>query len=550
MAGELVASFGDGGTLDLPLRPFSVFTQHDGRFIVTRNNSAATGPYIERFLPDGTPDASFNSELLGQIQARIGWMEKVTMDAADRLLISSGAGLARVTAGGRLDKTFGKNGVIHLAYRPRAIAVLDGGEIVTTGQINRGDDNLRFDDHVMTLLTPDGRIDTRFDADGTRVVFQAKYERPPGDEVVYQSGVEAEQIVSLPNGRVLYLHQVHVSGSQTDGFSRGIGGRAFRLADGSIDTAFTFDRTNVLTQESVDQFVAGEAVSRDGALVDSTRTMPDGSVQFFFAPSPGVTTETPVTHIATLTPDGTITNARAFADMLAAPIRDPQTGALNVSNGKSITRLTPAGVEEGTFTLALPEPTGSWSAMGFGSDGNVIASFLGSDIERGQLGKLHATDAPTGTFWGGPIRRARGAAYRFTVTWDDPDGIDVSTLASRTIVVDLPDLSTRTAVFESATPSTNADSVVATYHLRAPDGVWDAADNGRCQVRLRGKHVADTTGQRATGRVMGEFYVDIDPTPVTGFGAGREQVAAPQARPSVAITPVRQLLDEENDALA
>jgi len=110
MAGELVASFGDGGTLDLPLRPFSVFTQHDGRFIVTRNNSAATGPYIERFLPDGTPDASFNSELLGQIQARIGWMEKVTMDAADRLLISSGAGLARVTPGGRLDKSFGKTG--------------------------------------------------------------------------------------------------------------------------------------------------------------------------------------------------------------------------------------------------------------------------------------------------------------------------------------------------------------------------------------------------------------------------------------------------------
>jgi hypothetical protein len=138
------------------------------------------------------------------------------------------------------------------------------------------------------------------------------------------------------------------------------------------------------------------------------------------------------------------------------------------------------------------------------------------------------------------------------ITWDDPDGIDVSTLASRAIVVDLPNGKTATAVFESATPATDAQTVVATYHLRAPgDGVWDFGhfgvgnDVGRYTVRLRGKHVADTTGQRAIGRVMGQFFVDIEPGLVTVFGGGAADaiVARPTASSSI-VAPTSPLKDE------
>ena len=146
-----------------------------------------------------------------------------------------------------------------------------------------------------------------------------------------------------------------------------------------------------------------------------------------------------------------------------------------------------------------------------------------------------------------PIRSVRSGAYRFTITWGDPDGVDVSSLASRAIVVDLPNTQTRTAVFESATPASDARTVVATYHLRAPDdGVWDngefgvGRDDGQYRVRLRGKHVADITGQRAVGRVLGSFSVDIGPTPAP---AASKIAAAPLAKAVDAV----ELNEDEAD---
>ena len=38
---------------------------------------------------------------------------------------------------------------------------------------------------------------------------------------------------------------------------------------------------------------------------------------------------------------------------------------------------------------------------------------------------------------------------------------------------------------------------------------------------LRGNHVANTTGQRAIGRVLGQFYVDIEASPMRIFVAAK-----------------------------
>jgi hypothetical protein len=548
MAGDLVSSFGAGGTVALTQNPTHVFTQRDGRIVVVRDGDNGATPSIRRFLPDGTPDASFPADaLLEQLTARLDDIGKFAMDDADRLLVGGANKLARVTPGGRIDPTFGKRGVIHLAYWPREIAVLDNGAIVTTGEVSSGGDELFFGEHFLTLLTPEGRIDTRFGGgDGTIEIGQTSRDDPFTSSLMYASDIVNEQIVSLPNDRFLYLSQMSVTGAQPN--TNAIGATVIRLADGSVDTTFNFDRTNVLTQDFTNRFVNGEGRSRDGRLLDGAMARPDGSIDFIYTP---VALGPAGSKIGTLTPDGSITNVRDFGDDASHwPIRDPRTGALYLpdAQGTSITRFTAAGVEEGTLAVALPDPGGAWVPLAFASDGNLIAGYHDVDNNPILLGKIHATDAPTGTFWGGPIRAARATSYRFTVTWDDPDGIDASTLSSRAIVIDLPDGSTRTAVFESATPSTDADTVVATYHLRSADGAWDASDNGRYQVRLRGKQVADNTGQRALGRVMGEFFVDVAPGPVIAFVPPRAMTLAPRAASSVVA--VRSLLKDEDDALA
>src|SRR5215204_2783584 len=131
MAGDPVASFGGDGTVALTENPSHAFTQSDGRIVVVRDGDNGATPSVRRFLPDGTLDASFPAPaLLEQLEARLGDIGKFSMDAADRLLVGGAGKLARVTPGGRIDPTFGKRGVIHLAYSPRKIAVLDSGAIV------------------------------------------------------------------------------------------------------------------------------------------------------------------------------------------------------------------------------------------------------------------------------------------------------------------------------------------------------------------------------------------------------------------------------------
>ena len=86
--------------------------------------------------------------------------------------------------------------------------------------------------------------------------------------------------------------------------------------------------------------------------------------------------------------------------------------------------------------------------------------------------------------------------------------------------------------------------------IRAADAaLWDADDNGRYQVRLRGKHVADTTGRRATRRVLGSFYVDV---PVVSDAAPSRvaEVSAAAVRPTAsAARSAPHEDDREEEAL-
>lgn len=555
LAGELVASFGDDGTVALAQEPTHVFNLSDGGILVADLDNGAT-PSLGRFLPDGTVDPRFaGAAVLETIGARVGPILKLTVDSADRLLVWGGGigatpetsvqALARFTAGGRIDRSFGKRGVIHL---PMKLAgdpfALRDGRVVVTGS-NEEIENFETDARPwgVTVLETNGRIDTRFGQGGSGFYELGEISFETHPSMNYTRSVDAEQAFPLSGGRILYLRETDLNST-----TGSIG--AYLLNPNGPDGTFHFDRTNVLSSEGLEAFqpfsgLPGE--KRAGHLLSGARQLADGTVQFVFSNEADDPT---VAKIASLATDGTVYDVRAFAADRAA-LRGPDGELLVASaNGSSMTRYAPDGTAIETFPVALPQSGGTWTPAAFGNDGSLIATYRDADGSPLLLGKIQPTDAPTGVLRAGPIRSERAAAYRFTVTWDDPDGIDVSSLASRAIVVDLPNGQTRTAVFEAATPSDDARTVVATYHLRAPeDGVWDngvfgvGRDHGRYQVRLRGKHVTDTTGQGATGRVLGYFYVDIGPAPAPAAS----KLAAGAAPPANVLAGAER--DEEGAGL-
>lgn len=68
------------------------------------------------------------------------------------------------------------------------------------------------------------------------------------------------------------------------------------------------------------------------------------------------------------------------------------------------------------------------------------------------------------------------------------------------------------ASLDLVTPHSDAAEYVATYSFAPPDGSWEESDNGTYSIHLRDAQVRDTSGNFASGRVIGSFRVDIPHT--------------------------------------
>jgi hypothetical protein len=205
LAGQLVASFGDAGTTALPRVPTQVFNLTDGNILVAAIGGSAA-PSLARVTADGAADASFpSSTLLQTLAARIGTIRKLAIDSQNRLL-AWGAGigaapvpaLARVTPGGRIDRTFGKRGVIHLPFEPEGNAnlfALNDGRVVVTGSTEQYDDS-ETDSRPwdMTVLATNGRIDTRFGGSGNGIISLGEISFSSLSYLPYSRRVSEEQV--------------------------------------------------------------------------------------------------------------------------------------------------------------------------------------------------------------------------------------------------------------------------------------------------------------------------------------------------------------------
>ena len=219
--GSMDTSFGDNGHVVWMPNPGDVHyaldaaRQADGRIIFTGEHAPeANDDVVGRLLPDGTLDETFNGT--GTIYLDFGpnndELIQVELDAQGRSIVlatASSAGqfhsgsLARLTADGTLDATFGTNGITALnsatsTYTPKSFCIQSDGKLVVTGATGGTTRNL-----YLARYEVDGTLDIGFGNAGYTIVDLPNTE-------------EGNAIVAMTNDRLVVAGRSHITGSAPD----------------------------------------------------------------------------------------------------------------------------------------------------------------------------------------------------------------------------------------------------------------------------------------------------------------------------------------------
>ena len=136
-------TFGSAGLVTTAIRngtqyPLGIVRQSDGRSVVVGTDSSSA-MFVARFTAAGALDPSFGSG--GKVLVPSGGPRPVrgcfAVQADGKVLLGQGTDvsrrIARVTVDGRLDATFGSNGVAPVSVSPRGISVTPDGMILVVG---------------------------------------------------------------------------------------------------------------------------------------------------------------------------------------------------------------------------------------------------------------------------------------------------------------------------------------------------------------------------------------------------------------------------------
>jgi uncharacterized delta-60 repeat protein len=123
-AGDLDPTFDGDGKAILPFvgAPRALLVQPDGKLVLAGTNDENLGAW--RLNPDGSPDRGFDGD--GAAVADFGgseWLSAAALQPDGKIVVAGGQAVARLTAAGALDPTFGPGGEDG-----------DGKTIVTAGQ--------------------------------------------------------------------------------------------------------------------------------------------------------------------------------------------------------------------------------------------------------------------------------------------------------------------------------------------------------------------------------------------------------------------------------
>ncbi len=225
-----------------------------------------------------------------------------------------------------------------------------------------------------------------------------------------------------------------------------------------------------------------------------------------------------------LTTDFGYTNQKVFLTGVAYSDTTVQNDFYNVGEGLggvtiTATRQSDGAVfttqswDAGGYALALPNGTYSVKATGSSLGGSVTYNDVRIDnqnVKRDFRPDQAADDLPpTATFSANNIITGGGASQQFTITFDDNEAVDVSTLDSADVLVNGPKGLSVTADLLSIDAGTDGRPRTAIYQIDAPGGSWDIDDNGTYAVIIRPNQVSDTNGNFIASAQVGSFKVAV-----------------------------------------
>jgi uncharacterized delta-60 repeat protein len=259
--GTLDQSFGAGGVVALPIGlgacANTLRLQPDGKIVLAGTGELGGRLVMAavRLLPDGTPDPTFGTAGVATVNTGgAGIANGVAVLPDGRIALAGTArpagtpttsnqfAVARLTADGRLDTTFGTDGVTRMGAGGSGawgLAVTPDGGLVMGGQ-TPVDASTAF---MTAKVRPDGTPDATFGTSGIRTTMIGT--KAVGNAIAVQ-----------PDGRVL------VTGNAFDG--RGVAATIRLLADGTPDPSFG---TAGVSEQTLWQAVNGFALQPDGKIV-------------------------------------------------------------------------------------------------------------------------------------------------------------------------------------------------------------------------------------------------------------------------------------------
>jgi uncharacterized delta-60 repeat protein len=243
-AGDLDPAFGVGGKVltDFGRPPNftadearGVAVQDDGKIVAAGVTNLSPGGFaVARYNANGSLDSSFGSG--GKVQTSFGGQEAASAVAIQpdaRIVVAGEAfipgvghtrfALARYTANGGLDPTFGAGGKVATdllaSSRARGVAIQRDGKIVAVGSKVVGPG--RDWDFAVARYNPDGSLDTSFGGAGYVITqFTSAFD-------------QAEAVLIQPDGKIVAGGVANASSPSTQDFAL-----ARYNPDGSLDGGF------------------------------------------------------------------------------------------------------------------------------------------------------------------------------------------------------------------------------------------------------------------------------------------------------------------------
>ena len=157
VTGLLDPSFGTGGTVRTEIGGESYANtgaiQADGKIIAAGYRGDGAGIALARYLPNGRLDATFG--VRGQVRGRTGGVSALAIQRDGKILVARGAVMFRYSSRGSLEPSFGARTTLSSFVNVHAIALQGNAKILVAGRSDKGD-------FALARLTADGRLDPTF----------------------------------------------------------------------------------------------------------------------------------------------------------------------------------------------------------------------------------------------------------------------------------------------------------------------------------------------------------------------------------------------------